>query len=75
MQLNHSSGSSSMTRIQVAKGSRDQTIKLSWYNDNDVLHRTDGPALIWVDGDKWYYLDGMYLSENTHKREVTQWLE
>ena len=33
-----------------------------WYKDakGTVLHRTDGPAIEWADGDKEWYLDGQH---------------
>jgi hypothetical protein len=29
-----------------------------WYNEEDQLHRLDGPAVEWSDGDKWWYQKG-----------------
>lgn len=31
---------------------------------NDVLHREDGPALEYTDGEKWWYLNGELHREN-----------
>jgi hypothetical protein len=32
-----------------------------WLNDEDRLHRLDGPALEWVDGSKaWYINNGLH---------------
>ena len=28
-----------------------------YYNAEDQLHREDGPAEEWIDGDKWWYLN------------------
>lgn len=31
--------------------------RIEYYNHNNLLHRLDGPAIIWKDGtQKWYYL-------------------
>lgn len=35
----------------------------SWYL-NGNLHREDGPAIEWGDGDKWWYIDGLYRGNN-----------
>jgi len=29
-----------------------------WYNENNLLHRTDGPAVEYADGTKLWYLHG-----------------
>jgi hypothetical protein len=34
-----------------------------WYNENDQLHREDGPAIEYSDGFKYWYLDGLKLTE------------
>ena len=34
-----------------------------WYK-NGVLHREDGPAIIWYDGDQWWYKDGKLHRED-----------
>jgi hypothetical protein len=34
-----------------------------WYLDGNV-HRTDGPAVEWADGDKSWFLNGVSLSLN-----------
>ena len=31
--------------------------KTEWYNLNDQLHREDGPAIEWANGDKYWYLN------------------
>ena len=33
-----------------------------WYL-NDKLHREDGPAIEYVSGDKWWYLNGEEVTE------------
>jgi hypothetical protein len=45
-----------------------------WYKD-DLLHRTDGPAVIWPNGYESWYLNGKWLSREKwlivlgHKKE------
>jgi hypothetical protein len=31
---------------------------------NDKIHREDGPAIEWADGDREYYINGKQLSED-----------
>ena len=31
-----------------------------YYNSADQLHRTDGPAVIWADGSKSWYQNGLH---------------
>ena len=38
----------------------DQRGNKRWYNDLDLLHRTDGPAVIRVDGYQSYWINGQY---------------
>ena len=38
--------------------------KTEWYNSKDQLHRLDGPAIEWADGDKWWYLNGQLHRED-----------
>lgn len=40
-----------------------------WYK-NCQLHREDGPAIEWHDGDKDWFINGVQLSEE----EFNQWL-
>jgi len=32
--------------------------RIEWYNENDKLHREDGPAIEKLDGDKYWYING-----------------
>jgi hypothetical protein len=36
-----------------------------WYK-NGQLHRIDGPAIEWKNGDKEYYLNGLEISEKNY---------
>ena len=33
----------------------DEFGNIFYYNENNKLHREDGPAIEYVDGDKWWY--------------------
>ena len=35
-----------------------------WYNEDGFLHREDGPAIEWGDGDKEWYRNGKHHREN-----------
>ena len=35
-----------------------------WYNENNLLHRTDGPAVEYADGTKLWYLNDVKLTES-----------
>jgi hypothetical protein len=43
-----------------------------YYKDRamEILHRTDGPAFEWYDGDKYWYLDGKEVTEEEFKRRT-----
>ena len=41
-----------------------------WRNLDDERHREEGPAVVWDDGSKRYYLNGVYLSEAEWKRRT-----
>ena len=34
-----------------------------WYNRNDSIHRLDGPAIEYANGDKYWYINGKGYSE------------
>ena len=38
----------------------DQYGNQSWYNEQGLLHRTDGPASTWATGDQVWYFNGEY---------------
>ena len=35
-----------------------------WYNEKNQLHREDGPAMIWEDGSKFWWLNGLKHRED-----------
>ena len=37
-------------------------------DDGTILHRENGPAVIWADGKKAWYLNGDELSENNFNK-------
>jgi len=43
-----------------------------WYKwETNELHREDGPAMEWVDGDKEWYLNDKHLTEDEWKKRVS----
>ena len=42
-----------------------------WTNSDGVRHREDGPAVVFLDGDKYWYISG----KNFSKDEWLQWLK
>jgi hypothetical protein len=44
--------------MQTYKVTVDKNKIIRWYNDKEELHRLDGPAVEWADGDKSWYVDG-----------------
>jgi len=49
--------------MQTYKVTVDENKNIHWYNDEDQLHRLDGPAVEWPDGDKEWYVDGKKMTE------------
>ena len=41
-----------------------------YYNTAGQLHRTDGPAIEWADGDKWWFLNGKRITQEEHLRRT-----
>lgn len=42
---------------------------IRYYKDGK-LHREDGPAVIWTNGDKWYYLNGKQMTKEQYTTYV-----
>ena len=42
---------------------------------NDKLHREDGPAIEWANGDKEWYLNDEEVTEEEHKRQTSKVVE
>jgi hypothetical protein len=38
--------------------------RIEYYNDKEELHRTDGPAVEYNSGGKWWYVNGRYHRED-----------
>jgi len=36
---------------------------LDFYDDSKVLHRLDGPAVEWANGDRYWYVENRWLTE------------
>ncbi len=47
-----------------------KTAESTTYKMNDKLHRTDGPAIEWKNGDKHYYLDGVKVEPFKTKDDI-----
>lgn len=45
-------------KMQTYKVTVDEDKTISWYNDKGQLHRLDGPAVEWADGDKEWWVEG-----------------
>jgi hypothetical protein len=46
--------------MQTYKVTVDCNKTIRWHNDKDQLHRLDGPAIEYADGDKEWYVDGKH---------------
>ena len=50
---------------------KDGAKEWRWYL-NDELHREDGPAMEYAEGEKWWYLNGKHYTESEHKAEMAK---
>lgn len=41
-----------------------------YYNAANQLHREGGPAIVWDDGDEWWYINGVILTEAEFNQAV-----
>ena len=48
----------------------NEGIKQWWLNGK--LHREDGPAIEWANGDKYWLLNGKYYAEEEYKEEISK---
>lgn len=48
-----------------------------WYKDKEspVIHREDGPALEYANGDKYWFLNGEMLTSVYSQKDFEQWLK
>ena len=54
----------------VAKPKYNEQYKsLNWYL-NGKPHRTDGPAIEWADGTKYWFLNGKRVTEEDHAKRT-----
>jgi cytoplasmic iron level regulating protein YaaA (DUF328/UPF0246 family) len=49
--------------MKTYKVTVDEKGTIKWYNEKGKLHREDGPAIEFWDGDKYWYLNGKQLTE------------
>jgi|AntRauTorcE11897_2_1112592.scaffolds.fasta_scaffold00149_26 hypothetical protein len=47
----------------------DDNLTKRWYLDG-LLHRENGPAVKWINGDKFWYIKGIQLSEQERKSRI-----
>jgi hypothetical protein len=50
--------------MKTYKVTVDKYKTICWYNSKDQLHREDGPAVEWVDGTKYWYINGKLHRED-----------
>jgi hypothetical protein len=43
--------------MKTYKVTVDEHSTIKWYNENNKLHREDGPAVEWPNGDKSWYIN------------------
>ena len=43
-----------------------------WWLLNGKLHREDGPAVEWTDGNKHWYLNDIWYTEEQYKKEMAK---
>ena len=43
---------------------------VKYFNENNELHREDGPAVILMDNSVLFYLDGVHYSEKLFENEI-----
>lgn len=57
-----------MSRIIMIKnpGHKSSDGTRYWWNDSGSLHREDGPAVVYYDGSKEWFLDGEKLTQIEH---------
>lgn len=41
-----------------------------WYNEDGVLHREDGPAIIYFSGTRFFWLKGLWITEDKFLRII-----
>jgi hypothetical protein len=50
----------------------DENGTIVYTNEKGQLHREDGPARIWSNGEEFYYLNHAYYSKENWEKEVTK---
>lgn len=72
-----------MTKKGFFKEEEDADGSIFRYNRKGWFHNTSGPAILWSDGSKWYYVNGnclskaefdkKYLSKGSNMKDVGSW--
>jgi len=61
--------------MQVYKVTVEKNGKICWYDENNKLHRLDGPAVVNSDRTEEYWINGTQLTkknfDNYNKKEMT----
>jgi hypothetical protein len=61
--------------MQVYKVTVEENGKICWYDENNRLHRLDGPAVVNSDRTEEYWINGTQLTkknfDNYNKKEMT----
>jgi hypothetical protein len=50
---------------------RDGNVEKHWY-ENGILHRVDGPAIIYGDGNVEYWINGVQHTKHEYESQITQ---
>ena len=50
--------------MKTYKVTVDEDGIICWYNEDGQLHREDGPAIEWADGDKFWHINGQLHRED-----------
>ena len=53
--------------MQTYKVTVDKYKTICWYNDKEKLHRLDGPAIEYANGDKSWYMNGKPYTPSAHE--------
>jgi hypothetical protein len=61
--------------MKTYKVTVDEYKTIRWYNSNDELHREDGPAIEYADGDKYWCINGKLHREDGPAMEYANGLK
>ncbi len=58
--------------MKTYKVTVDKFRNISWFNDKDQLHREDGPAQEYANGEKSWWLNNACYTERQWKEEIAR---